>query len=332
MLLSIIFSLFPLLISRKTKAPKIEIDRFEQDIQREKQKQKKLEREMKKQRVRQLKMANEEEDKIISRLEKQLKIDKSTSSKRVPKMFNDGLEYALELCLPESIENMYKAAKEAAKFEEEDSDSGFQEDIALATKKNSAKMNGSNKKSKRTIEEPVENPVPAKISKTETNHMVQLRKAESKYFDIEDELDSDFGSDDSEIERDDDDDVDEDDAVEEVPIDKSANGRKSQFNNASDSDEDDFEDSEESDFSEDENSSNESEENESQNLSGQFVRAPANDDESMDDSFDDFDSSAEAETSAKPSKNKDEPWEDIYGRSRDKDGNVILVSDFFFFL
>lgn len=59
---------------------------------------------MKKRRIEQLKAANEEEDRVIRKLEKQLKIDKNDNLKSIPKTFNDGLNYALELCLPDSIE------------------------------------------------------------------------------------------------------------------------------------------------------------------------------------------------------------------------------------
>lgn len=87
---------------------------------------------MGKQRINQLKQANEEEDKNIRKLEKMLKLDKTKSKKSVPRMFNDGLDYALEMCLPENIEKMYAAAKEAADAGAE-SDTEWQEDFALAT-------------------------------------------------------------------------------------------------------------------------------------------------------------------------------------------------------
>lgn len=99
--------------SSKRKKIDASIDRLKIDQSREKEKRQKLEKEMKSNRITQLKAANEDEDITIKKLEKKLKIDKTKSGKSVPKMFNDGLDYALELCLPENIEKMYTAAKEA---------------------------------------------------------------------------------------------------------------------------------------------------------------------------------------------------------------------------
>lgn len=173
------------------------MDRLQQDQQREKQKQKSLEKEMRKQRVRQLKSANEEEDKVIRKLEKQLKIDKTRSDKYVPKMFNDGLEYALELCLPENIQKMYTAAKEAA---QSDSDDGFDEDLQIAsglsgkTKADEReKSNQSTTLAKKAIKE--------KSERKASKQMAKLKKAEGKLFD---DLDSDLSGVDSEFEQSDD--------------------------------------------------------------------------------------------------------------------------------
>lgn len=99
--------------SSKRKKIDVSIDRLKIDQTREQEKRQKLEKEMKSNRLTQLKAANEDEDITIRKLEKKLKIDKTKSGKSVPKMFNDGLDYALELCLPENIEKMYTAAKEA---------------------------------------------------------------------------------------------------------------------------------------------------------------------------------------------------------------------------
>lgn len=99
--------------SSKRKKIDVSIDRLKIDQSREKEKRQKLEKEMKSNRITQLKAANEDEDITIKKLEKKLRIDKTKSGKSVPKMFNDGLDYALELCLPENIEKMYTAAKEA---------------------------------------------------------------------------------------------------------------------------------------------------------------------------------------------------------------------------
>jgi len=96
---------------------------------------------MKKQRIIQLKEANEDEDRTIKKLEKKLRINKHANDKSIHNMFNDGLDYALELCLPDNINKMYSAAKEAVKIQENESEDDFQDDldIALGEKKDKFK-------------------------------------------------------------------------------------------------------------------------------------------------------------------------------------------------
>lgn len=66
-------------------------------------------------RMEKLKEDNEEEDKLINKLEKQLGLKKKKTDVKVPKSFgDDGLDYVLELCLPDNIKKMYDAAKQAA--------------------------------------------------------------------------------------------------------------------------------------------------------------------------------------------------------------------------
>lgn len=103
------------------------------DHQRLKAQENSLRKDMNKQRVKQLKLFNKVEDKTIRRLEKLLKLDKNKSKRDVPKMFHDGLDYALEVCLPENMEKMYAAAKERANADLL-SDDEWQEDFALGNK------------------------------------------------------------------------------------------------------------------------------------------------------------------------------------------------------
>lgn len=317
------------------------MDRFQQDLAKEKQKQKQLEKEMKKQRVRQLKAANEDEDKMIRKLEKQLKIDKKRSQKHVPKMFNDGLEYALELCLPENIQKMYTAAKEAAE-QEEDSDSGFQEDMAIATGKTSKNKRKRDETddvpqevSKKAVGKNTAKKLVAIIDPKVAKKMAKLRQMESKYFDTDDELDSDLSGVDSEYEQ-----GSSDDEVLEV---HNKTKKKQAIADSEDSDfdinddEDDFDEAENE--SDDENGdygetvSGSDGDNDSDAISneekGKFVKRPVDDSEVVDDDFgesEDFNDSAidDDEEQTKSSK-KTGDWEDIYGRNRDKDGNVITV-------
>lgn len=312
-----------------------ELDRFQQDLQREKQKQKQLEKEMKKQRVRQLKAANEEEDKMIRKLEKQLKIDKTRSQKYVPKMFNDGLEYALELCLPENIQKMYTAAKEAAE-QDADSDSGFQEDMAIATK-TSAVANEQRNKRKLANDKSAELPAKKKAKAAPIapvsadrlhSKMAKLKQMESKYFDTDEELDSDLSGNDSEFEQN-----SSDDEVLEV---HNKQKRKQQMA-VPNSDDDDFdvddddvtdeddEDEENTDDSDVDSVSGSSEASvgDSSSAAGKFVKKP------LSDSAEELDDNDEGNSDdGEPTKNatKGDIWEDIYGRSRDKAGNVLQVS------
>lgn len=89
-----------------------------------------LQREQKLQRVKQLKIANDLEDKNIRKIAKQLKMHKR-KSKSIPKSFlEDGLDYLLDVCDPEKRS---KLAHE--EFDFADNDAGFEEDLAFFTNK-----------------------------------------------------------------------------------------------------------------------------------------------------------------------------------------------------
>ncbi|XP_050337297.1 nucleolar MIF4G domain-containing protein 1 homolog [Bactrocera neohumeralis] len=80
--------------------------------------QKDLENVARKQRLKQLKVENEEEDRLISKLEKKLKLNKTKDKNRlVRKMFSDGLDYALEFCLDDEEEKRKRELKEKRKEE-----------------------------------------------------------------------------------------------------------------------------------------------------------------------------------------------------------------------
>lgn len=88
---------------------------------REMAKQKDLEKAAQKKRMKLLKEANEEEDIIISKLEKKLKLNKSKDKKRsVQRMFNDGLDYALEFCLDDEEDEKKKSKKKQTTIQEDD--------------------------------------------------------------------------------------------------------------------------------------------------------------------------------------------------------------------
>lgn len=90
----------------------------EEQHRRELLRQKDLENAARKHRIKQLKIENEEEDKVIATLEKKLGLNKTKNKNRsVRKMFNDGLDFALELCLDDDEEEQKKILKEKRKQE-----------------------------------------------------------------------------------------------------------------------------------------------------------------------------------------------------------------------
>ncbi|BFF99005.1 nucleolar MIF4G domain-containing protein 1 homolog [Drosophila madeirensis] len=83
---------------------------------RELRQQKELQGKARKQRVKQLKVDNEEEDREIAKLEKKLKLNKSKDKNRlVRKMFNDGLDYLLDFCLDDDEEKQKWEEKQERK-------------------------------------------------------------------------------------------------------------------------------------------------------------------------------------------------------------------------
>ncbi|XP_063699856.1 nucleolar MIF4G domain-containing protein 1 homolog [Culicoides brevitarsis] len=268
---------------------------------------------LKQRRIEQLQQANEEEDKIISKYEKLLKINKRKGKKDSLTNFNDGLDYILELCTKDSIEKMYNAAKEAAEVENDENDSD--DEIEELTKKGKAKEKKKSLKNKK------------------------LEKIEEKYFGEDKEpetiaLEDLIGdSDDSEF-----DENEENSDEEEEPARKKAKtDKKVSFKGVKEADSDgnsDFDilDSNESDEEEEEN------EEKSTKKRKNFVLAPkSSDDEVEEDDFDeedaetgDFSDENDDDELAKLFANKksktpkvDKVREDIYGRKRDAKGNII---------
>ncbi|XP_053668292.1 nucleolar MIF4G domain-containing protein 1 homolog [Anopheles marshallii] len=173
------------------------------DVEREKEMKelRRYEDGLKSNRIKQLEAANEEDDRIIQKYEKLLKINRRKNKEGVPKSFNDGLDYALELCTDDSIRKMYDAAKEAAELEENSEDE-FVEDLKQAVGVDRTEEPKSDEKSSRTTKKR------KKLSAKEKNRVVKLKKIEEKYFGL-DEMD-DLGEFDSEIEVELDDNADDD--------------------------------------------------------------------------------------------------------------------------
>lgn len=287
----------------KTKHPS---DKLEQHIAREKKIEQEYYDEIKKNRVEQLQQQNEEEDKVISRYEKLLKLNKrkrkngSTSSSK----FNDGLDYLLELCTEESIQKMYSAAKEVNNDMSESED---EEEVFAALKR----AKESKKKPLKAENVPAHTNTNSSIKSQDDKlkrRAEKLKEVEKKYFgDDEDffnnlEADSCDGSD-SEIESGGDEIFDDD---QESPDEIAGQSGKKKGNidrkslGNSDSENSALENENISDSNSDDSEMSGGEKDESEN--------------------EEKTSEEEKETDEN---DKPDEWEDIYGRKRDRDGNLI---------
>lgn len=290
------------------KKPEKSVDKFEQHIEREKKEEKEYYDEIRKNRVEQLQQQNEEEDKVIGRYEKLLKLNKrkrkngSTSTSK----FNDGLDYLLELCTDDSIQKMYSAAKEANK---EMSDEGDDEkEVFNALRK--AKESKKKKLNKSTGEDDVKPIVGAKTKKRSE----KLKEIEKKYFGDDEDFfknfvadscegsDSELGSDNEQMLSDDQDDSNE------IPASSKGKTKKVKFEEKSAI----LSDSENSEF-------------DIENDSGDDEEISNNEDPSDHDSDVEDESFGGSDDGGESEKEQDKPeeWEDIYGRKRDKAGNLI---------
>jgi hypothetical protein len=159
-----------------------QISQIEKDRIAEMNEREDYDNELKRKRLEQLEEQNENEDKIIKRYEKLLKINKRKSKKEIS--FDDGLDYALELCTPESIQKMYAAAKDAA-ADDNGSEDEFKEDMEIAMgKKPSAKKTKSSVNGKKNS--PV---IDQNKQAKEKRQLNKLKEIEQKYFGDEIDLD-----------------------------------------------------------------------------------------------------------------------------------------------
>jgi nucleolar MIF4G domain-containing protein 1 len=139
-------------------------------------------REIKKNRVEQLKVANDEDDKLINKYEKLLKLNKrkrKDGNSSISK-FNDGLDYLLELCTDDSIQKMYQAAKEAAQLDSNDNNDD--DDAKSDAPKRKKKKESNKKKSKTTNQEDLEDD---NDSEEEDDFKIKLSKRQETLKDIE---------------------------------------------------------------------------------------------------------------------------------------------------
>ena len=94
-----------------------------------------MEREQQKNRIKQLIVANRDEDKNIRKIEKQLKLNKRKNKTTIPKSFvDDGLDYLLEVCDADKL-----AQLDRDQFDFADNEAGFEEDLALLKSESTVK-------------------------------------------------------------------------------------------------------------------------------------------------------------------------------------------------
>ncbi|XP_062562830.1 nucleolar MIF4G domain-containing protein 1 homolog [Armigeres subalbatus] len=311
----------------KKKCPPI--SQMERERQEELKELENYEQGLKEKRIEQLEAANEEDDLIIKKYEKLLKINRRKNKQGVPKSFNDGLDYALELCTDENIRKMYDAAKEAAHLDEHSEDE-FADDVQEVLGK---KVKGE-KRSKKP--DAVKNGKKSRQEK-EKQRMENLKEIEKKYLG-DDELDS-LGGYDSEIEAD---------------VDQSAEEDYSDNDELYDSDKDEMDESLDEDEAEQGAVTKKGKtkkvtfqmedvcskakkakkivtepEPEEDSEFDEDVFGGDDEDDGLDDLIKESDSDdennveGENKTTVEEDCEKPEVWEDIYGRKRDKGGNVI---------
>ncbi|XP_038222505.1 nucleolar MIF4G domain-containing protein 1 homolog [Zerene cesonia] len=252
----------------------------------------KLKSQMDEQRKEILLRANEDEDKVIKKLEKQLGLNKSKNKNNY--FADDGLDYVLEICDRATSEQIVAAEKHLA---EVDQDSDFDEDLAAVTGKDLKKDKKSKKQS--------------------------INKKEMDESELDDEDDDQPQSDEEAGE-------DEESLQDEQLSDEASDDDIGSHESNSDNDED-IEDSENSADLENTKANDKktkpkmvksiekviSEEELGKVFSDDEVSHLSGDDSEMEDN--------EMQSNNKKSKEKEKPdvWEDIYGRKRDKEGNII---------
>ncbi|RVE48005.1 hypothetical protein evm_007317 [Chilo suppressalis] len=295
-------------IQKKKKKPQLNpLDILSKERQKDINETKRLQSQMEEQRKKVFLQANEEEDKIIKKLEKQLGLKKSKNKKSY--FADDGLDYLLEICDRATSEQIVAAEKHLADV---DAESDFEEDLAVVTGKEI-----SSKKKSKSQEDKNDEPNDDLSGNDSEN---ELDTAGSEDFEDGSSIDSEESDDGDEEKFSDDEemsDIDEksdlsDEPEEQPPKSKKAkitrendNGKKISITEVKKNSKPRIikEDDLSKVFSDDEVS----------HLSG-------DDDDDMEHLLDDKDPEkvSTAENSEKP-----DVWEDIYGRKRDKEGNII---------
>ncbi|CAG4982193.1 unnamed protein product [Colias eurytheme] len=246
----------------------------------------KLKSQMDEQRKQMLVRANEDEDKVIKKLEKQLGLNKSKNKNNY--FADDGLDYLLEICDRATSEQIVAAEKHLAEVEQ---DSDFDEDLAAVTGKELKKDKNAKKKDE---------------SKEETDESEQ-----------ENEDDDDDDQPQSDLEA-----AEDDESLE----DEQLSGEESGEDDASDENISVIDDSENEELETPKGNTKKPEKAKSKEkvVKEEELSKVFSDDEISHLSGDDSEMEGDEMPSEKTEeKEKPDVWEDIYGRKRDKEGNII---------
>ena len=284
-------------VKTKAKPP----EKTKSQLLQEQQKKDKLKREQVQRRKKQLIIANRVEDKEIKRIEKQLKFNKR-KSKAIPKcLVDDELDYLLEMCDPDRRSEIVKE-----EFDYADNDLGFEEDLAFVTSKDMPEelINPKSKKSTQKKKKSV-----TIVEEKNDEDMGDMEEDEEMGDMEEDENMGDLEEDEDMGDMEEDEDMGDTEEDEDVQVIEEEEDDKNYENEHLREDE---EDDENEDSGEEEESENESLEEDEGSETKKGSRVSQGD-------------NSDSKTNGEDAKNSSDNghWEDIYGRTRDKEGNVV---------
>ncbi|KAJ0174462.1 hypothetical protein K1T71_009570 [Dendrolimus kikuchii] len=285
-------------VKRKSKKHQIPVqDIISKERQKEMREANKLKNQMEDQRKQLLLKANDDEDKIIKKLEKRLGLNKSKNKNNY--FADDGLDYLLEVCDRSTTEQIVAAEKHLA---EVGGDSDFEEDLAVVTGKEIIDENV--KKHKKKSEE-----VNTDVDSSEEGSDLDSKMDEELRVE---EIGEGLEEMDDDIEFNEDNDYSNDsEAPEEKPTRSSKMSDRSKKT--------------EKVIDKGTKLSDKKLESKSKIISEDDLSKVFSDDEisHLSDDGDDDEFSVDENGVEEKKEEKPDVWEDIYGRKRDKDGNII---------
>ncbi|KAL0822057.1 hypothetical protein ABMA28_005425 [Loxostege sticticalis] len=267
--------------------------------------------------------ANEDEDKVIKKLEKQLGLNKCKNKKNF--FSDDGLDYLLEICDRATSEQIVAAEKHLANVEGE---SDFEEDLAVVTgkevssKKDKKKKQKDNKSDDEVSEEELDGQSEGEFDEGSDEELDGEEFSENEGSGEEMDVD-----DDVELSEVSEQDIDDDNMSDSEPEEKQTKSSKATKDNKKiEKIKNTKPDIEKNNNKNTENVKSKkkeriiSEDDLSKVFSDDEVSHLSGDD---DDDMEGFSGDEEEAIDDGKSKEKPDVWEDIYGRKRDKEGNII---------